>query len=632
MKKLYTLLFILLASLSFGQEILKDHFNYTDLSLLTANGWVVHSTGLNSIDVGTSNGLTYSGYSGLTGIMGAAEGNAARLDNTGEDLSKTFTAVPTGTIYYSFLVNVTNATAGYFIHLGNSATTFAARVFVKPSATVGKVNFGISNTSTGAFSATPSDFDLNTTYLVIIKYDVSTTGSVSLWVKSSGVPATEIAAGTPEHTTSASGITGIERICLRQFSASQGQIIDGILVSKTWFNEAPCSLTLGVETSTCDAVTLNLDTYNTSIPFTGGNSGTYTLSTSAGTLGGDNPSTNASGNITITNIPEGMNAILTVTGTCSFTKNITAPECKPVNTLPYTEHFNYAIGNSLGAEQMWTNVNTGDNVLVVTGNLTYPGITSSGNSVSFSGAGFDPFTPFTSTTSGTVYYSFLMNVTDITNVTTDLTETYFAGLTDNAKSYMARLFVQKNGAQYKLGFDSAATTTNYDATLRNVGDVVYVVMGYDFATNTLKAWLNPDLATFSDATPPTLTNTPAVVAPATALANLGGFILRQDGASSTPTITIDELKIAATTSQLSVKQNAISGLNMYPNPVSNGNLYISSDSNSAKSVAIYDLLGKQVLNAKVSNNTVNVSNLKAGVYFVKIDEDGKTATRKLIIN
>ena len=82
---------------------------------------------------------------------------------------------------------------------------------------------------------------------------------------------------------------------------------------------------------------------------------------------------------------------------------------------------------------------------------------------------------------------------------------------------------------------------------------------------------------------------------------------------------------------LSVKQNEISGLNMYPNPVSNGNLYISSDSNSAKSVTIFDILGKQVLNAKVSNNSVNVSNLKGGAYIVKINEEGKTATRKLII-
>lgn len=94
--------------------------------------------------------------------------------------------------------------------------------------------------------------------------------------------------------------------------------------------------------------------------------------------------------------------------------------------------------------------------------------------------------------------------------------------------------------------------------------------------------------------------------------------------------SIDNFVFNATTA-LSIKQNEILGLNMYPNPVSNGNLYISTDSNSAKSVEIYDILGKQVLNAKVSNNAVNVSNLKGGAYIVKINEEGKTATRKLII-
>ena len=88
---------------------------------------------------------------------------------------------------------------------------------------------------------------------------------------------------------------------------------------------------------------------------------------------------------------------------------------------------------------------------------------------------------------------------------------------------------------------------------------------------------------------------------------------------------------AVNTCVLSVKQNEISGLNVYPNPVKNGTLYISSDSASAKSVEIYDILGKQVLNAKTSNNAVNVSSLTSGSYIVKITEEGKTDTKKLII-
>ena len=82
---------------------------------------------------------------------------------------------------------------------------------------------------------------------------------------------------------------------------------------------------------------------------------------------------------------------------------------------------------------------------------------------------------------------------------------------------------------------------------------------------------------------------------------------------------------------LSVSQNSISGLKVYPNPVKDGNLYITSDSSEAKAISVYDILGKQVLNAKTLNNAVNVSNLKGGAYIVKITEDGKTDTRKLII-
>jgi hypothetical protein len=100
-------------------------------------------------------------------------------------------------------------------------------------------------------------------------------------------------------------------------------------------------------------------------------------------------------------------------------------------------------------------------------------------------------------------------------------------------------------------------------------------------------------------------------------------------AYNTGTVSYDQISVVQTI--LNVKQNEISGLNMYPNPVSNGTLYISSDSNSTKSVEIYDILGKQVLNTKVSSNAVNVSNLKGGSYIVKINEEGKSATRKLII-
>ena len=71
---------------------------------------------------------------------------------------------------------------------------------------------------------------------------------------------------------------------------------------------------------------------------------------------------------------------------------------------------------------------------------------------------------------------------------------------------------------------------------------------------------------------------------------------------------------------------------VYPNPVSNGKLYISSPSNSQKQVAIYSILGQKVLDIKTTNNAeINVSKLAKGNYILKITEDGKSDAKKLII-
>jgi len=88
---------------------------------------------------------------------------------------------------------------------------------------------------------------------------------------------------------------------------------------------------------------------------------------------------------------------------------------------------------------------------------------------------------------------------------------------------------------------------------------------------------------------------------------------------------------SGTCAALNSNQNSILGLRVYPNPVTNGTLFIDTDANAEKTVTVFDVLGKQVLNTTTSNNAINVNNLRAGVYVVKITEEGKTATRKLVI-
>lgn len=72
-------------------------------------------------------------------------------------------------------------------------------------------------------------------------------------------------------------------------------------------------------------------------------------------------------------------------------------------------------------------------------------------------------------------------------------------------------------------------------------------------------------------------------------------------------------------------------LNFYPNPVSNGKIYITSRFNDDKEITIFDVLGKKVLQTVISAKDLNIGNLSPGVYIIKIKEGETTATRKLIV-
>ena len=76
---------------------------------------------------------------------------------------------------------------------------------------------------------------------------------------------------------------------------------------------------------------------------------------------------------------------------------------------------------------------------------------------------------------------------------------------------------------------------------------------------------------------------------------------------------------------------AIEGLSLYPNPVSNGKVYITTKNDSDKEIIIFDVLGKKVMQTMLSSRELNVSNLMSGVYIIKINEKDASATRKLII-
>lgn len=92
-------------------------------------------------------------------------------------------------------------------------------------------------------------------------------------------------------------------------------------------------------------------------------------------------------------------------------------------------------------------------------------------------------------------------------------------------------------------------------------------------------------------------------------------------------VYVDQLSATFDYSLLSVKENTLKGVAVYPNPVSDV-LNISAPEGSL--VKIYNSLGVVVKTVN-GTNSVSVSDLAAGLYVVKITKDGKFYQNKLVI-
>lgn len=402
---------------------------------------------------------------------------------------------------------------------------------------------------------------------------------------------------------------------------------------------ATCDLSLTSTSATCDASTAGTDTYSVAIDFTGGGTSSYTVNSTSGTVGGDDPSSSASGTITVTGVTEGTNITVTVAdgALCDLSSIITSPTCAPSNSLPLYEGFNYTVGANLGDQPNWRNINTGDEILIGgPGGLSYPGLAAdTGNHASFAGIGIDDVLEYTAVTSGAVYASFIFNVTGQSAVTDLVDGGYFAGISSSDTAYDARLWVRPNpdatGNTFDIGISNTGAPVVTSGTY-TIGSSIFAVMSYDIATGTINAWINPASGTFGGSAP-TATITATDATPAT---TLNSFILRQDSDGETPAILFDELRIGTswadvTPTTLSVGDFDAKNFKIYPNPTSVGYVNISSNNTDAMSVRVFDVLGKQVLNQTVINNRLSVASLRSGIYIMKISQNDAIITKKLVI-
>jgi len=95
-------------------------------------------------------------------------------------------------------------------------------------------------------------------------------------------------------------------------------------------------------------------------------------------------------------------------------------------------------------------------------------------------------------------------------------------------------------------------------------------------------------------------------------------------------ITIDEIDLLCDLLSVEEFETSNNFIKVHPNPVSD-NLAIQSKTPISE-VKLINMIGQVVLNRK-NENTLNVSNLESGLYFLRVaDENGSTQTIKVLIN
>jgi len=312
--------------------------------------------------------------------------------------------------------------------------------------------------------------------------------------------------------------------------------------------------------------------------------------------------------------------------------------------LPHYEAFDYPVGDSLPMHG-WTGLNSGDQIFVTGGSLSYSGLAASaGNKIEFGESGRDFHKLITAQTSGTVYMSYIMKVTDLGSL--DATGGYFTGFGASTTTFGGTNWVKKGpGTGFNIGVNakSTASYTVWDNTEYSVGSVVFIVFSLEIIAGSnndiAKMWINPAAGTFGGSSPPghtlTVTNGAAV------LSSIERIFLRQDSDLETPKVVeLDEIRVGTSWAQVTplgsgiTENNDISGFKVLPS-ISNGKFVISFNPKTSYDVLIYNMLGVVVYNSTNMNASlpVNISDQGKGIYFVQLKDNNTSvvATKKIII-
>ncbi|MBC8755519.1 T9SS type A sorting domain-containing protein [Kordia sp. YSTF-M3] len=605
-KNYLLLVALLISTVTFGQVLVED-FDYGttagDLTAVSGGAWVQHSGSTGPVAyVAAPASLTMAGYPS-SGI-----GGHATYSGTSQDVNRAFTGISSGTVYGSALINLSAVgTGNYFMHFNSGG--FRARVGAQDDGS-GNVLFGIgASSSTLTYGTTP--YSLNTTYLLVFSYEIAT-GVSNLYVLSAVTP-TEPA--TPEATNTGSTGTTISAIAFRQSSNIPAVAIDGVRIATNWNeimnNSSVPSLSI---VTPADASVFDPGTSNVDVTFTtqnidlmiAGNQVNVTVDanpTDADTTSPYSVTTMDGGmyNVTVELLENNMvvdtkmvsfsvAAITQVTnitdlraGTIGEYYELTGQAFISYIVTEGTRNQKYIQDGAAGiliddvAGTLSAPLNIGDGIIGLQGQLSQFG-------------GVLQFVP-TANIPGAATTGNTITPIDVT----------VSDLLTNGETYESRL-IRLIDATFDAGDVGGmfADNTNYNVTV--VGGTDMTVCRVSFGDEDI----------IGSVIPSTHVN----------IIGLGGEF---NGTRQVLPRYASDIEDA-----LSTEEFGTTSFSMYPNPSNGSTVTISSASNNAKDVKVYSIIGRQVINTTITN-TLDVSGLQSGVYVVQITENGKSATKKLVI-
>jgi hypothetical protein len=106
-------------------------------------------------------------------------------------------------------------------------------------------------------------------------------------------------------------------------------------------------------------------------------------------------------------------------------------------------------------------------------------------------------------------------------------------------------------------------------------------------------------------------------------------VSERSGFSTNSPLSESNKPVWGTCPTASIEDQTLLNISIYPNPTNN-TLFISGNKTPI-AVAIFNVLGKEVLSIKNTNN-INVQALPSGVYVIRISDGAGQAHRKFIKN